>query len=53
VLTRQRETLQAVAAYLQANPQADDADEARTWMLETAVTNGLEGEATGVAEQVL
>lgn len=53
VLTRQRETLQAVAAYLEANPQADDADEARTWMLETAVTNGLEGEATGVAEQVL
>ena len=53
VLTRQRETLQAVAAYLTANPQADDADEARTWMLETAVTNGLEPEATGVAQQVL
>ena len=53
VLTRQRETLQAVAAYLSAHPQADDADEARTWMLETAVTNGLEAEATGVAQQVL
>lgn len=50
---RQKETLQAVADYIAKNPQADDVDQAYTWMFETAVASGLEAEVVPVAEQFL
>ena len=53
VQNRQREMLREVAAYLDAQPSAPDAAEARSWLLETAVATGLESEVIPAAEQVL
>lgn len=50
---RQRETFKAVADYVAKNPAADDAEQAYLWLMDTAVTNGLEAEAAPVAEAFL
>lgn len=49
VQTRQRALLQEVIAYVQQNPGAADAEAARHWILETALSSGLEDIALSTA----
>ena len=49
VQTRQRALMQEVIAYVQQNPGAADADAARHWILETAISGGLEDIALSTA----
>ena len=50
---QQRQTLQAVLAYLEKNPQASDRGAAIRWVLETAAAGGLETEAGPFARKLL
>jgi peroxiredoxin len=49
----QREAIKSVGDYVANHPDADDADQAALWMLESALAQGLEGEVVGPAEQFL
>src|SRR5262245_50538102 len=49
----QREALRSVSEYVGRNPEADDAEQAAVWMFETALSQGLEAEVVGPAEQFL
>ncbi|HLJ11471.1 MAG TPA: TlpA disulfide reductase family protein [Planctomycetaceae bacterium] len=49
----QREALRSVAQYVASHPDADDVEQASSWMFETAVAQGLEAEVVGPAEQFL
>lgn len=48
---RQRETLREVLAYIEANPSAEDVDQAATWAFETATASGLEPDVIALAEK--
>jgi thiol-disulfide isomerase/thioredoxin len=49
----QKETMQAVQKYLAENPDADDADQASLWLLESASQWGHESEVVSEAEAFL
>jgi peroxiredoxin len=49
----QREALRNVSEYVANNPEADDSEQAAVWMFETAVSQGLEADVVGPAEQFL
>ena len=49
----QRDALRDTIEYLAQNPEADDAEAAAQWIFETAIAQGLEGEAIAPAGQFL
>jgi len=51
--SKNRETFTAVADYVAKNPQAEDVEQAYLWLMDAAVTNGLEADAVPVAEAFL
>jgi peroxiredoxin len=53
VEAQQRDTIRQVSEYLSAHPDADDADQAALWIIETAAANSLEAEVVPITEQFL
>ena len=49
----QRDALRSIADYIAKNPDADDAEQASSWMFETALAQGLEADVIDPAEKFL